>query len=86
MRGRGAYDKAKCVSSYQIRAFVLQCSLQRIAMPNGYLDIKSEVQEKDLDIEELLMSETLKLRVIRESQLFEFEFQLYLYYIKSSEP
>lgn len=55
-------------------------------MPNGYLDIKSEVQEKDLDIEELLMSETLKLSVIRESQLFEFEFQLYLYYIKSSEP
>ena len=54
----------------------MQCSLQRIAMPNGYLDIKSEVQEKDLDIEELLMSETLKLSVIRESQLFEFEFQL----------
>lgn len=33
-------------------------SLQRAAIPNGYLDIKSGVQEKDLAME-LLMSETL---------------------------
>lgn len=39
---------------------LLSCnsSLRRVAMPNGYLDIKSGVQEKDLAME-LLMSETL---------------------------